>query len=52
MMEVPPNSMTLVALTVPPCTVAVVVMLLVVLIVPKPEAIEPEARAPVPVRLL
>lgn len=36
---------------VPPCTVAVVVMLLPVEIVPKPDAIEPTVRAPTLVRL-
>ncbi len=34
-----------------PCKVALVEMLLAVEIVPKPEAIEPEAKAPVPVKL-
>ena len=38
-------------MTTPPCRVAVVVMLLPVEIVPKPEAIEPLVRAPVPVML-
>ena len=54
MMSVPFSSIAApvpVALTILPCKVAVVVMLLPVLMVPKPEAIEPLESAPVPVML-
>ena len=47
----PPTWKPVVALTVAPCRVVLVVMLLAVEIVPKPEAILPLDRAPVPVML-
>ncbi len=50
-MSTPPSCKAVVAFTVPPCTVADVVMLLPVEIVPKPDAIEPDASAPVLVML-
>ena len=40
-----------VEVTVPPCTIAVVEILLAVLIIPKPDVIEPAASAPVAVML-
>jgi len=51
LMSTPPSCKAVVALTLPPCTVADVVMLLAVEMVPKPLAMLPLLRAPVDVML-
>ena len=51
LMSTPPSCRAAVALTLPPCTVADVVMLLAVTMVPKPLAMLPLASAPVDVML-
>jgi len=52
LMLAPPSCKAVVALTLAPWTVALVVMLLPVEMVPKPLAIDPALRAPVPVMAL